>query len=58
MTEWLLESQLEKFLHGPLVKNEQKEVVVHCLQSKDVVILRIGSEESLICQIYAMAKEM
>ena len=41
--EWLLESRLEKFLHGPLVKNEQKEVVVHHLQSKDIVILQIGS---------------
>ena len=54
--EWLLESCLEKFPHGPLLKDEKKEVVHH-LKSKDVAILSTGFEESLTYQLYTLAKE-
>jgi len=56
--ERLLESCSEKFPHGILLKDEQKEVVFHLLQSKDVTILLTSQRKCLIYQLYAMAKEM
>ena len=55
--EQMLESCLEKFRHGPLLRYEQKEVV-HVLWLKGIAILPTGFEESLIYQLYTMAKEM
>ena len=48
-----------KYPHVSLLKDEQKEAVIHLLRSKDVVaILQTGFGKSLLYQLYAVAEEM
>ena len=59
MTERLLESYLETFSRGFSLTDEQKEVVIDLLRSKDVVtILPTGSGKKLIYQHKATANKI